>query len=80
MRPKEPLQELFFFCFQGKTSLLAACQEGHSGVTEALLSHGASVSARDSEGQTALHLCARDGHYHAAKVHLLDWCLLITRS
>ena len=38
---------------------------------EALLSHGASVSARDSDGQTALHLCAREGHYHGAKVRLI---------
>ena len=53
---------------QGSTSLHAACQMGHSGIAEILLSQEASVSIRDSEGQTALHLCAKGGHNHTAKV------------
>lgn len=37
-------------------------------IAQLLIEHGASVSAKDGEGLTALHAAARDGHVEMAKV------------
>ncbi len=39
----------------GFTPLMAAVKNGHLGVAEILLEHGAKVDARDNKGETALH-------------------------
>lgn len=54
-------------CKKAQTALHAACNSGSSECVDALLSHGATVSLRDTEGNTALHLAARRCDYELVK-------------
>ena len=55
----------------GETALMIAALRGYSEIVRILLSHGASVNARDSEGNFAIHLAAEHGHLECVKL-LMD--------
>ena len=57
---------LFFLCVQGcdlnlrnelqRTALHITAIEGHSAIIESLVGHGVDINARDSDGNTGLHV------------------------
>ena len=42
--------------------MMFACSHGHDPVVRLLFEHGADASAKNKEGETALHVAARTGH------------------
>ncbi len=46
----------------GNTPLLVACREGHAGVVEVLLQHGAALAATNRDGMGVLHMAFGYGH------------------
>jgi TonB family protein len=51
----------------GRTSLMAAAEGGHTEVVKVLIEHGADVNARASGGVTAAMSALRNGHAETAK-------------
>ena len=51
----------------GKTALIWAAMNGHTGIVDLLLGYDADVNARDYDGATALHWAARNNHVQAAR-------------
>jgi ankyrin repeat protein len=54
----------------GSSSLLLACQNGHTATAEMLLKHGADVKQSDSKGRCSLLLACHNGHTATAEVVL----------
>jgi TonB family protein len=51
----------------GRTSLMAAAEGGHTEVVKTLIEHGANVNARANGGGTAASSALRNGHVETAK-------------
>ena len=72
----------------GLTLLMGAANQGHEGVVELLLRHGAEIILQSSNGSTALMYAAENGRervvdlliQHGAEVNLKDSCGAALRS
>ena len=53
--------------FEGRTALILATMEGHSGVVKNLISKGASVNVKDNHGQTPLIYASKNGYVDVVK-------------
>lgn len=53
---------------QHATALMWAAHEGHSGIVELLIEHGASINKRKPTGETALWFAAQQGRLEALKM------------
>lgn len=56
---------------RGRTPLHLAATQGHPGIVETLLTHGATVHSKDAEGASPLHRAVQKGHNVVART-LLD--------
>jgi len=52
-----------------------AARWGLTGVASRLLAEGYSITARDADGATPLHVASREGHLEVATVLLADWAI-----
>ncbi|RKO85796.1 hypothetical protein BDK51DRAFT_32147, partial [Blyttiomyces helicus] len=52
------------------TALAVACRGGHAAVVEVLLIRGANPNAKNVDGETPLHLCARNGDVKSVRLLL----------
>ncbi|KAM3171904.1 hypothetical protein ACTXT7_015631 [Hymenolepis weldensis] len=61
--------------YDSQTVLMIAASRGYSDIVRILLVQGASVNARDSEGNFAIHLAAVNGHLECVKLLMDKRCL-----
>jgi ankyrin repeat protein len=62
------------FVDNGRTSLLAASEEGNLDLVRSLLCHGADVKERGGFNNTPLHLASERGSLEVAKLLIKPWC------
>lgn len=55
-----------------RTALMWACAKGFDRIVASLCFNGANIHLKDSDGNTALHLAARGGHFNS--VQMLLFC------